>query len=83
MDKKLTEQQILKRRESQKRYYQKIREQKLAYYKNRYAEKSQEILAQQANHRANNKDAINARHRERYHANKLAEKLAILQGNNL
>ena len=79
MNKKLTEEQILKRRESQKRYYQKIREKKLAYCKQRYAEKSQEILTQQATYRANNRDAINAHARKIYWEGKLAN----LQGNNL
>lgn len=83
MAKKLTQQQILKRRESQKRYYQKIREKKLAYCKQRYKEKSTEILAQQATHRANNREAINAKQRARYHDKQFAEKLTILQGNNL
>ncbi len=68
MPKKLTEKQILKRRASQKLYYQKpeVRAKKLAYGKKRYKEKSTEILAQQAIYRANNKDAINARARQIY-----------------
>jgi hypothetical protein len=65
MDKKqLTLEQILKRRASQKLYYLKNREKKLAYCKQRYAENSEKILAQQAIYRANNKDAINARARQ-------------------
>jgi hypothetical protein len=83
MPKKLTEEQILKRRASQKLYYLKIRKKKLAYCKNRYNEKSEKILAQQANYRAENRDVINAKQRARYHEKRLAEKLAILQGNNL
>ncbi len=79
MAKKFTEEQILKRRASQKLYYQKIREKKLAYCKNRYNEKSQEILEQQANYRAENRDVINAKQRARYHA----DKVATLQNNNL
>lgn len=79
MTKKLTDEQIAKRRASQKLYYQKIREKKLAYCKNRYNEKSQEILAQQATYRAENRDVINAKQRARYHA----DKVASLQGNNL
>ena len=68
MAKKLTDEQILKRRVSQKLYYQKpeVRKRKLAYGKKRYAEKSTEILAQQAIYRAKNKDAINARARQIY-----------------
>jgi len=68
MAKKLTEEQILKRRASQKKYYQKpeVREKKLAYGKKRYKEKSTAILAQQAIYRAKNKDAINARARQIY-----------------
>ena len=79
MDKELTEEQILKRREQQKLYYQQIREQKLAYCKKRYKEKSTEILAQQANYRAENRDDINARQRARYHENKLAIKIKKLK----
>lgn len=68
MAKKLPEEQILKRRASQKLYYQKpeVRAKKLAYGKKRYKEKSAEILAKQAIYRANNKDAINARARQIY-----------------
>lgn len=66
MSKQLTEEQIAKRRASQKEWYQKNREKKLAYCKNRYKEKSTEILAQQAIYRANNKNAINARARQIY-----------------
>tara|TARA_R110002020_G_scaffold444120_1_gene655455 strand:- start:75 stop:341 length:267 start_codon:yes stop_codon:yes gene_type:complete len=88
MIKKLTEEQILKRRESQKRYYHnpQNKEKKLAYCKQRYAEKSQEILAQQATYRDENRDAINARQRAKYDTNNFTikiKKLAILQGNNL
>ncbi len=77
--KKLTKEQILKRRASQKIYYLKIREKKLAYWKQRYAEKYTKIIAQQAIYRAKNREAINAKQRARYHA----KKLAILQQNTL
>jgi len=85
MPKKLTKEQILKRQASQKLYYQKpeVRAKKPAYCKKRYAEKSAEILTQQATYRANNREAINARQRERYHDKQLAEKLSILQVTNL
>jgi len=80
-NKELTPEQILKRRAAQKRHYQnpKVREKKLAYCKKRYEEKPTEILAQQANYRAENRDAINARERARYRANKVA----ILRSDNL
>lgn len=83
MSKKLTEEQILKRRASQKRAYHRNPEPKRASSRQRYKENSPAILAQQATYRAENREAINARKRERYHEKRLAEKLAILQGNNL
>ncbi len=83
MSKKLTEEQRLKHNAAQKRHYARTKEKKLAYCKNRYKENSPEILAQQANYRVDNRDAINARRRANYHAKQLAEKLAILQGNNI
>lgn len=79
MPKKLTEEQILKRRASQKLYDLKIREKKLAYCKKRYKEKSEKILAQQATYRAKNRDVINARQRARYHDNKIAIKIKKLK----
>lgn len=83
MSKQLTEEQILKRRASQKQAYHKNPEPKRASSRQRYKENSQAMLAQQAIYRAENRDVINAKQREKYHEKRLAEKLAILQGNNL
>lgn len=79
MAKKLTEEQILKRRASQKLYYLKNREKKLAYCKNRYNKNPTKILEQQSNYRAENKDVINAKQRARYQDNKIAIKIKKLK----
>ena len=83
MAKQLTEEQILKRRASQKRAYHSNPEPKRASSRRRYRENSPAMLARQANYRAENRDVINAKQRAKYRERRLAEKLAILQGNNL